>query len=74
MIIRINVADQWIKSTSVSGPPEPPLFNYERDFPPLFRNVQKAHLLPITPKTNLPPPPSNAPRETSFLTTERNVS
>ena len=54
-----DVADQWIKSTSVSGPPEPPLFNYERDFPPLFRNVQKAHLLPITPKTNLAPPPSN---------------
>ena len=69
-----DVADQWIKSTSVSGPPEPPLFDYERDFRPLSRSAQKAHLPPITPKTTLPPPPSNTPRETSFLTPEGSVS
>ena len=69
-----DVADKWIKNTSVSGPPEPPLFNYEHDFPPLSRSVQKAHLSPITPKTSLPIPPSNTPRETSFLTPEESVS
>ena len=61
-----GVANQWVKSTSVSGPPEPPLFDYDRDFPPLSRSVQKAHLPPITPKIPLPPLPSNTPRKTSF--------
>ena len=69
-----DVADNSIKSTSASGPPEPPLFYYERGFPPLSRSVQKAHLPPITPKTSLPPPPSNTLRETSFLTPEGSVS
>ena len=45
-----DVANKWIKITSVSGLPEPPLFNYEHDFPPLSRSVQKAHLLPLLPK------------------------
>ena len=45
-----DVANKWIKSTSVSGLPEPPLFNYEHDFPPLSRSVQKAHLPPLLPK------------------------
>ena len=68
-----GVANQWVKSASVSGPPEPPLFDYDSDFPPLSRSVQKAHLLPITPKIPLPPLPLNTPRETSFLGAEGSV-
>ena len=65
-----GVGDQWIPhNTPLSGPselPAPPLFDYERDFPPLSRSVLQANLSSITPKTPLPPLPS-IPRETSFL-------
>ena len=65
-----GVADQWIpRNTPLSDPPEPPappLFDYERDFPPLSRSVLQANLPSITPKTPLPPLPST-PKETSFL-------
>ena len=65
-----GVADQWIPhNTPLSDPPEPPappLFDYERDFPPLSRSVLQANLPSITPKTPLPPLPST-PIETSFL-------
>ena len=62
-----GVADQWIPhKTPLSGPPEPPLFDYDRDFPPLNRSIQRSHLPPITPKTPLPPILPSTPRETSF--------
>ena len=62
-----EVADQWIPHKApLSGPPEPPLFNYDRDFPPLNRSVQRSHLPPITPKTPLLPILPSTPRETSF--------
>ena len=51
-----GVGDQWIpNSTPLSGPPEPPLYDYDRYFPPLNRSIQRSHLLPITPKTPLQP-------------------
>ena len=73
-----GVADQWIPhNTPLSGLPEPPalpLFDYERDFPPLSRSVLRASFSSITPKTPLPPLPST-PRETSFLSpAEESVS
>ena len=73
-----RAADQWIPhNTPLSGPPEPPalpLFDYERDFPPLYRSVLGANLPSITPKTPLPSLPST-PRETSFLSpAEESVS
>ena len=40
-------------------------------YPQVFK---KSIYPPITPKTTLPPPPSNTPRETSFLTPEGSVS
>ena len=62
-----GVADQWIPhSTPLSGPPEPPLFDYDHDFPPLNRTIQRSHLLPITSKTPLPPILPSIPRKTSF--------
>ena len=63
-----GVADQWIPhSMPLSGHPEPPLFYYDRDFPPLNKSIQRSHLPPITPKTPLPPILPSTPRETSFL-------
>ena len=50
----------------LSGPPEPPLFDYDRDFPPLNRSIQRSHSPPIAPKTSLPPISPSTPRETSF--------
>ena len=62
-----EVADQWIPhKTPLSGPPEPPLFDYDRDFPPLNRSIQRSHLPPMTPKTPLPPILPSTPREPSF--------
>ena len=61
------VADQWIPhKTPLSGPPEPPLFVYDRDFPPLNRSIQRSDLPPIIPKTLLPPILPLTSRETSF--------
>ena len=61
-----EVADQWIPhKTPLSGPLEPPSFDYDRDFPPLNRSIQRSHLPPITPKTPLPPILPSIPRETS---------
>ena len=68
-----EVADQWIlHDTTLSGPPEPLLFYYDRDFPPLSQSVLRRHLPPIAPKTPLPPllQPST-PRETSFISSRR---
>ena len=46
-----GVADQWIPNyTPLSGPPKPPLFDYDRDFPPLNRTIQGRNLPPINPK------------------------
>ena len=71
-----GVADQWIPhNTPLSDPPEPPappLFDYERDFPPLSRSVLRANLPSITPKTSLPSLPSTT-RETSFLSPAEEV-
>ena len=62
-----EVADQWIPhKTPLRGPPEPPLFDYDRDFPPLNRSIQRSHLPSITPKTPLPLILPSTPRETSF--------
>ena len=62
-----GVAGQWIPhKTSLSGPPEPPLFDYDCGFPSLNRSVQRSHLPPITHKTPLPPILPLTPRETSF--------
>ena len=62
-----EAADQWIPHKAMlSGPPEPPLFDYDRDFPPLNRSIQRSHLPPITPKIPLPPILPSTPRETSF--------
>ena len=62
-----GVADQWIPhKVPLSGPPEPPLFGYDRDFPPLNRSIQRSHLPPITPKTPLPPILLSTLKETSF--------
>ena len=66
-----GVVDQWIlHNTPLSGPSEPPLpaplFDYERDFPPLSKSVLRRNLPPITPKTPLPSLPST-PTETSFF-------
>ena len=41
-------ADEWIpNNTSLSGPP---LFDYDRDFPPLNRSIQSRNLPPIAPE------------------------
>ena len=62
-----GVADQWIpNNTPLSGPPKPPLFDYNRDFPPLNRTIQSSHLPPITPGMPLPPVLPATPRENSF--------
>ena len=43
-----GVVDEWIpNNTSLSGPP---LFDYDRDFPPLNRSIQSRNLPPIAPE------------------------
>ena len=45
-----GVADEWIpNNTPLSGPP---LFDYDKDFPPLSRSIQRRNLPPITPASN----------------------
>ena len=47
---RGNVGNEWIpNNTPLSGPP---LFDYDKDFPPLSRSIQRRNLPPITPASN----------------------
>ena len=51
-------------ASTISGPPKKqPLFEYDRNFPPLSREVLSKNVPPITPS-----------RETSFLSPEGSVS
>ena len=65
--IELLISDHWNPhKMPLNGPPEPPLFDYDRDFPPLKRSIQRLHLPPITPNTPLPPILPSTRRETSF--------
>ena len=61
------VGENWLSTpaSTISGPPkkQPSLFEYDRNFPPLSREVLSKNVPPITPS-----------RETGFLSPEGSVS